>query len=56
MQLLSLYQSPRQSKEVDKSFIDNFELNVDSVAGKNPFPVIALDEINTPTKKIMQPR
>ena len=34
---ITLYRSPNQSQDDSESFIDNFELNLDSAMVNNPF-------------------
>ena len=39
---ISLYRSPNQSYDDFVSFLDNFELTLDTLAQKNPFLMVAL--------------
>ena len=43
---ISLYRSPSQSYDDFVSFLDNFELNLDTLAQKNPFLIVALGDFN----------
>ena len=43
---ISLYRSPSQSQDTFESFIDNLELNIDTIASKNPFLVVVLGDFN----------
>ena len=44
--LISLYRSPNQSSDDFVSFLDNFELTLDTLAQKNPFLMVALGDFN----------
>ena len=46
---LCLYRSPSQTRHIFETFVDNFELILDSVINKNPFLIIALGDFNTKT-------
>ena len=39
-----------QSKDEFESFADNFELNLDSIALRNPYLIVVLGELNAQTK------
>ena len=39
-----------QSKDEFESFADNFELNIDSIALRNPHLIVGLGELNAQTK------
>ena len=43
---ISLYRSPNQSYDDFISFLDNFELTLDTLAQKNPFLMVALGDFN----------
>ena len=43
---ISRYRSPNQSYDDFVSFLDNFELNLDTLAKKNPFLMVALGDFN----------
>ena len=43
---ISLYRSPNQSYDDFVSFLDNFELTLDTLAQKNPFLTVALGDFN----------
>ena len=43
---ISLYRSPNQSYDDFVSFLDNFELTLDTLAQKNPFLMVALGDFN----------
>ena len=47
---ISLYRSPSQSKDEFESFADNLELNVDSIALRNPYLIVVLGDFNAQTK------
>ena len=42
--LISLYRSPKKSYDDFVSFLDNFELTLDTLAQKNPFLMVALGD------------
>ena len=44
---ISLYRSPNQSYDDFVSFLDNFELTLDTLAQKNPFLMIALGDFSS---------
>ena len=48
--VISLYRSPSQSKDEFESFADNLELNLDSIAFKNPYLIVVLGDFNAQTK------
>ena len=43
---ISLYRSPSQSQDTFELFIDNLELNIDTIAAKNPFLMVILGDFN----------
>ena len=43
---ISLYRSPNQSYDDFVSFLDNFELTLDTLAHRNPFLMVALGDFN----------
>ena len=43
---ISLYRSPNQSHDIFETFFDNFELNVDTIANKNPYLIVILGDFN----------
>ena len=45
--LISLYRSPSQSHDVFETFADNLELNVDTIANKNPYLIVILGDDKT---------
>ena len=47
---ISLYRSPSQSKDEFESFADNLELNLDSLALRNPYLIVVLGDFNAQTK------
>ena len=47
---ISLYRSPSQSKDEFESFADNLELNLDSIALRNPYLIVVLGDFNAETK------
>ena len=47
---ISSYRSPSQSKDEFESFGDNLELNLDSVALRNPYLIFVLGDFNAHTK------
>ena len=47
---ISLYRSPSQSKDEFESFVDKFELNLDSIVHRNPYLIVVLGEFNAQTK------
>ena len=42
----ALYRSPRQSQDNFETFIDNFELNLETLSRKNPFLLVAIGDFN----------
>ena len=46
---ITLHRSPNQCQDTFESFINNFELNLDSVMVKNPFLTVALGDFNAKT-------
>ena len=46
---ITLYRSPNQSQDDSESFIDNFELNLDSAMVNNPFLTVVLGDFNEKT-------
>ena len=47
---ISFYRSPSQSKDEFESFSDNLEFNVDSIAFRNAYLIVALGDFNAQTK------
>ena len=47
---ISLYRFPSQSKDEFGCFADNLELNLDSIALRNPYLIVVLGDCNTETK------
>ena len=47
---ISLYRSPKQSKDEFETFADNLEVNFDSVALGNPYLIVVLGDFNAQTK------
>ena len=47
---ISLHRSPSQSKDKFESFADNRELNLDSIALRNPYLIVVLGDFNAQTK------
>ena len=46
---LCLYRSPSQTRDIFKTFADNFESTLDSVINKNSFLIVALGDFNAKT-------
>ena len=46
-----MYISPIQSKYESESLADNLELNLDSVALRNPYFIVVLGDLNSQTKR-----
>ena len=46
---ITLYRSPNQCQDDFESFINNFELNLDSVMVNNPFLTVVLGDFNAKT-------
>ena len=46
---ITLYRSPNQCQDTFESFINNFELNLDSVMVNNPFLTLVLGDFNAKT-------
>ena len=47
---ISLYRSPNQSYDDFVSFLDNFELTLDTLAQKNPFLMVAVGDFNAKSR------
>ena len=47
---LALYRSPSQSQENFETFIDNFELNLETMSRKNTFLLLAIGDFNAKSK------
>ena len=47
---ISLYRSPSKSKDEFESFADNLELNLDSIALRNPYLIVVHGDFNAQTK------
>ena len=43
---ISLYRSPNQSHNVFETFVDNLELNLDTIANKNPYFIVIIGDFN----------
>ena len=43
---LALYRSPSQSQDNFETFIDNFELNLETLSRKNTFLLVAIGDFN----------
>ena len=43
---ISLCRSPSQSQDVFEIFVDNFELNLDKIADKNPYLIVILGDFS----------
>ena len=46
---LCLYRSPSQTRDIFKTFADNFELTLDSIINKNQILIVTLDNFNAKT-------
>ena len=46
----ALYRSPSQSQNNFETFIDNFELNLETLFRKNPFLLVAIGDFNAKSK------
>ena len=46
---LCLYRSPSQTRDIFKTFADNFELTLDSIVNKNQILIVTLDNFNAKT-------
>ena len=46
----ALYRSPSQSQDNFETFIDNFELNLETLSRKNPFLLVAIGDFNAKSK------
>ena len=49
--ILLLYISPNQPLEEFETFADNFKLNLDTIARKQPFLIVILGDLNTKSSK-----
>ena len=47
---VALYRSPSQSLDNFETFIDNFELNLETLSRKNPFLLVAIGDFNAKSK------
>ena len=43
---ISLYRSPNQWHDISETFVDNLELNLDTIANKNPYLIVVLGDFN----------
>ena len=43
---ISLYRSPNQSHDIFETFVDNLELNLDTISNKNPYLIVILGDFN----------
>ena len=43
---ISLYRWPSQSHDIFETFHDNLELNLDTIANKNPYLIVILGNFN----------
>ena len=48
---VSLYCSPSQSQDDFESFVDNFELNIDTATANNTFLTVVLDDFNAKSNR-----
>ena len=48
--LVALYRSPSQSLDNFETFIDNFELNLETLSGKNPLLLVDIGDFNAKSK------
>ena len=46
---ISLNKSPSQSKDIFESFVDNLQLNLNSITVKNPYIIVLLGDFNAQT-------
>ena len=44
------YKSPRQSQDDFQAFIGNFEMNLETLAQKNPFLTVVIGDLNAKSK------
>ena len=47
---VALYRSPSQSEDNFETFIDDFELNLETLSRKNPFLLVAIGDFNAKSK------
>ena len=47
---VAVYRSPSQSLDNFETFIDNFELNLETLSRKNPFLLVAIGDFNAKSK------
>ena len=47
---ISLYQSPSQTQEEFEKFIDNLELNLETLCQNNPFLIVLIGDLNAKSK------
>ena len=47
---VTLYRWPSQSQDNVETFIDNFELNLETLSRKNPFLLVAIGDFNAKSK------
>ena len=43
---ISLYHSPNKSHNIFEIFVDSLELNLDTIANKNPYLIVVLGDFN----------
>ena len=44
-----LYRSPSQTRDIFKTFANNFEITLDTIINKNPFLIVTLGDFNAKT-------
>ena len=47
---ISLYRSPSQTQGEFKKFIDNLELNLETLCQNNPFLIVLIEDLNAKSK------
>ena len=47
---LTLYRSPSQNQDDFQAFIDNLEMNLESLAQRNPFLMVVIGDFNAKSK------
>ena len=48
--IITLYKSPSQNQEDFQTFIDNLEMNLETLAQRNPFLMVVLGDFNAKSK------
>ena len=53
---ITLYRSPSQNQDDFQAFIDNLEMNLETLTQRNPFLMVVIGDFKAKIKTLMQPR